>query len=165
MRALRRALLTAAALMASASCGLLPPTGLKSPSIESASVALREVDRNEIRLLATLETTNPNEVAVPLTDLQFELAVFGREFASGRAASRTVTLAPGETTPVPVEFTVPVASLLQALRDPRSATSLPYRLRGSAKWGDSPIPLSIERSGDVEGLGRLRSRLQLLLRP
>lgn len=163
-RRARRALLMCAALGPLAACGLIPPPNLVAPSVTVSDLTISDLGLETIRFVLTLDTENRNDVEVPLTDLSFDLDLFGRGFATGRAAQRTITLARGARTAVPIEFSVPTARLLDTLRELRLTGdwSLAYHLRGSAKWGASPFPVRFERKGDIEVLRRLRSVLQPL---
>ena len=148
-----------------AACGLLPPPGLRAPEIHGAQIAVRGVGRDEIRFLLTLDTGNPNDVRVPLTGLRFDLDLLGQPFATGQALASTLELAPQARTAVPIEFSVPTSRLLAILRELRGdgEAGFPYRLRGSAAWGDSPFPVRFERTGDIDALHRLRGALRPLL--
>lgn len=162
----RRSWLIGAIAAGLAACGVLPPADLVAPRVSVADVSVRDLGLEEIRFELTLDTDNPNDVDVPLTDLVFDLDLFGRSFAVGRTVQRSITLARGARTAIPVQFTVPTSRLLDALRELRleGGAPLAYRLRGSARWGASPFPVRFERAGDLDALRKLRDLLQLLPR-
>lgn len=93
--------------------------------------------------------------------------LLGQPFASGTLIDRAVTLPRLGSRTVPVEFTVPTARLLNLLRRVRigDLSSLGYRLRGSATWGYTGIPLDFDRQGDLEVLRRFSDLLRPLLAP
>lgn len=161
----RRAFLLGVAAAGLAGCGVLPPADLLPPKVSVSDFAIGDLGFEEIRFALTLDTRNPNEIDVPLTDLVFDLDLFGREFARGRTVQRRITLAPGSRTAIPVEFSVPTARLLETIRDLKlsGGASLAYRLRGSARWGSSPFPIRFERAGDLDALRKLRDLLLPLL--
>lgn len=150
-----------------AACGLLPPPGLKSPQVKIGEVSIRRITSSEIGLLVTLDTVNPNDLEIPLSNLRVDLDLLGRPFGEGRAVEPNLLLPPKSERPIPIEFTVRTARIVEAMRDLRlgSDSTFPYVLRGSANWGTSPLPLRFERTGELEALRGLRNLLRPLLRP
>lgn len=144
-----------------ASCGLLPPLDLKSPRLSFAGLSVPSASLQEIDFLLTLSADNPNDVEVPLSNLQFELDLFGQPFAAGSAREPSLTLPRLGSREIPIRFTVPTARLLELVSRARSAESgrFEYRLRGSANWGSSPIRIPFEKTGDLEALRQLPRRL------
>ena len=77
---------------------------------------------------------NPNEIALPITGIYYEVELEGREFATGVNASPVDIPAYGETR-VTVEMST---SLLQAIRQivafaEKNPDSLNYRIKGHLK--------------------------------
>ena len=148
-------------------CGLVPPPGLKSPQVKVGEVSVRRITGTEIGLLVTLDAINPNDLEIPLSNLRVDLDLLGRPFGEGRAVEPKLLLPPKGERPIPVEFTVRTARIVEVMRDLKlgSDSTFPYALRGTANWGASPLPLRFERSGELEALRGLRNLLRPLLRP
>lgn len=159
----RRTWLTAACAAALLSaCNALPPADLKPPRLTFSDFHIEELGLSETRFVLAIDTGNPNEVEIPLRNVDFALELLGQPFADGTALERTVTLpALGERT-IPVRFTVPTARLVGLLRKLQDAapTQWNYRLSGSATWGSSGLPLRFERRGDLEALRELGELLR-----
>lgn len=159
---LRRTLL-AAALAVLAGCNALPPADLQPPRLTFADFRLADLGLSEIRFELVVDTENPNDVDVPLRNLDFALELLGEPFANGRVIERALTLPARGAKSVPVEFTVPTSRLITVLRRARTAdlSEMSYRLAGSAIWGWSGIALRFDRSGNLDVLRGLAD----LLRP
>lgn len=163
----RRRLLAAAgalaALGALPACSALPPLDLKAPRLSFAGLSVPRAGLDEIEFLLTVIADNPNEVDVPLSNLRFDLELFGLPFASGAARDPRLTLPGRGTRQVPIAFTMPTSGLLDLVSKARSEGSgrLEYRLRGSANWGNSPFTIPFEKTGDLEALRKLRGLIRL----
>ena len=159
--------LSVALLLPLAACGVLPPADLKPPRLRFSDLRITELGPSEIRFVLGVDTENPNDVDVPLRNVGFQLDLLGQPFASGAVIDRAVTLPRTGTKTVPVEFTVPTARLLDVLRRARGSdlSSLGYRLRGSASWGRTGIPLDFDRQGNLEVLRNFADLLRPLLAP
>ena len=161
--AVRRKLLAAAfALPVVAACSAIPPLDLKSPKIAVSGLSVRSLGLSEIAFLLTLNADNPNEVDIPLTDLVFDLELFGQPFASGAAQERSITLPRLASREVPIAFTVPTSKLVELISRLTGSDGdrFTYRLKGSAKWGSSPFPISFDKQGDLEALRQLEKLLR-----
>lgn len=145
-----------------AGCNALPPADLKPPRLAFADFRIEELGLSEIRFLLAVDTENPNDVAIPLRNVDFALELLERPFADGRVIDREVTLPALGARTIPVQFTVPTARLLRLLRSLRSAepAQWSYRLSGSATWGWSGLPLRFDRRGDLDVLRELGDLLQ-----
>ncbi|MDT3677531.1 MAG: LEA type 2 family protein [Burkholderiaceae bacterium] len=145
-----------------AGCNALPPADLKPPRLAFADFRVEELGLNEIRFLLAVETDNPNDVAIPLRNVDFALELLDRPFADGKVLDREVTLPAFGVRTIPVQFTVPTARLLRLLRSLRSAepAQWSYRLSGSATWGWSGLPLRFDRRGDLEVLREIDELLR-----
>ncbi len=141
--------------------------GLKAPVAKVSEVSLKRVSASELVLVATLDVRNPNAVAIPIANLQFELDLLDRPFGEGRATQSLITLPADGVIEVPVEITVPTTRLIELLRAlrPGSDGLLPYRIRGSAGWGSEALTLSFERRGEIDALAALREALRPWRRP
>ena len=150
-----------------AACGVLPPADLKPPRLRFSDLRIADLGLNEMRFVLGVDTENPNDVDVPLRNIDFRLDLLGQPFASGAVIDRAVTLPRLGSRTVPVEFTVPTARLLDVLRRARGSdlSSLGYRLEGSATWGYTGIPLAFDRQGNLEVLRGFADLLRPLLTP
>lgn len=165
LAAARRAVRTSAALCVAlavaAGCGLLPPPDSKPPTVTLSDLSVTEVNLQRVRMTVRLEAHNPNSIDIPLSDVRFELALFGQPFTRGTVPEQRVTLPASASREVPVEFVV-AASDLGALLRRLSAGPWPdavWELKGSARWGASPLPIAFEKRGDSGSLRRLKELL------
>lgn len=144
-------------------CSALPPLGLEAPRLSFAGLSVPRAGLDEIEFLLTVIADNPNEVDVPLSNLRFDLELFGLPFASGAARDPRLTLPGRGTRQVPIAFTVPTSALLDLVSRARSEGSgrLEYRLKGSANWGSSPFTIPFEKTGDLDALRRLGKLIRL----
>lgn len=158
----RRLLIAAASLCWLAACNALPPADLQSPRLRFGEFRIADLGLSEIRFVLAVDTENPNDVDVPLRNLDFELELLEQPFASGRVLERALTLPALGVRSVPVEFTVPTTRLVDVLRRARSAdlSEMSYRLAGSASWGWSGIPLRFDRRGSLDVLRGLADLLR-----
>lgn len=156
MNRIRRLLAVVAVALLSA-CQVLPPANLQSPEIAVSELALIDIGLDRLRFLVTLDTFNPNDVDVPLTDVRLDLQVFDIALAHGGVIERRVTLTSRGRQRVPVELTVPTGKLLDVLERLRSddLENFSYRLAGHANWGNTPFPVTFERTGNLDILKRL----------
>lgn len=163
----RRMLLAATVACVLAACNALPPADLKAPRLRFADFDLVELGLSEIRFVLAVDTENPNDIDIPLRNLDFAIELLGAPFASGTAFDRAVTLPALGARTVAVEFTVPTSRLIALLREAKLAEPArwSYRLAGSATWGWSGVPLRFERRGDLEALRELGRVLQTPARP
>lgn len=160
----RRRLLGALGVAAAAGAGCgqwFPPRNLKPPTVRFSDLSLGGVSGGRAAFTVTLETTNPNEIDIPLSNVRFELFVMGQRLGEGSVPEPRFTLPANGTRNVPVAFTVDGAALRAALvglaiGPPADAF---WELRGSANWGSSPIPIAFERRGDAGSLRKLREWL------
>ncbi len=140
-----------------AACGLLPPANLVSPRVSFVDFAVRDIGLSEIRFTMVVSADNPNDVDVPLRDISFQLDLLGSAFAEGSVANGRIDLPARGQREITVDFTASTTSLLavfERLQATGRADPL-YRLRGTASWGRSGVPIRFERSGDLESLRRL----------
>lgn len=138
-------------------CSALPPADLRPPEVAVADLALTDIGLERLRFLVSLDTTNPNDVDIPLTDVRLDLTVFDIPLAQGAVIQRQVTLPARGSRRIPVEFTVPTARLLDLVVRFRSGawTNFSYRLNGQANWGNTPFQVPFERTGNLDILKRL----------
>lgn len=158
----RRWIVAASAGVLLAACGVLPPADLQAPRLRFSDFHVDELGLGEIGFVLAIDTENPNDVEIPLRNVDFALELLGRPFADGTVLERAVTLPARGARTIPVRFTVPTSRLLGLLREMRSAEPArwSYRLSGAASWGWSGYPLRFERSGDLEVLRELDTLLR-----
>lgn len=159
MRIARQPRLLSATLFVLLLCGCssLPPVHLQPPEIAVSDLALTDIGLERLRFLVMLDTSNPNDVDVPLTNVRLDLTVFDVALAQGTVIERQVTLPSRGTRRVPVEFTVPTGRLLDVVARFRTGNweDFSYRLAGHANWGDTPFGVPFERTGNLDFLKRL----------
>ena len=181
-QAARRALLRAgggaALLHAGAAVGLLRTGGAisllaaldacstvsitpQAPRLEFKDVTLAPGTRlGDLRLLLTVQAHNPNHFDLPITRLRFEIEVMDQPLASGAAREEKLVLPANQSRDVAFEIALPTRRLLDVMRMAARAPQggVPYRMTGSAQWGDAGITLPFERRGTldiVKALGTL----------
>ncbi len=153
----RRLSLAAAALPALAACSAFPPPDLKTPKLAFGSLSVPRIGLSEVDFLLTVVADNPNDLEVPLSNIRFDLDLFGQAFASGGTREPRLTLPRLGSREVPIEFTVPTSRLVDLISRVRAdgAGRFEYRLRGSANWGSSPFAIPFEKTGDLDALRQL----------
>ena len=151
-RQLSTALLAAGVAALMVGCNqVLPPSNLKAPSLSVSGLGVESITRDSLKLRVRLAARNANTVAMPLSNLQFEVSLMGQRLVHGAVAEETFTLpAQGERdVPVVLAFTGTDARELLIRLMTRGMTEVPWELKGSARWGISPIPLSFEKRGSL----------------
>lgn len=130
---------------------LMPPINLKTPSLGVAGLGVESITRESLKLRIRLIARNPNTVEMPLSNLQFDLSLMGQKLVHGAVAEETFTLPAQGEREVPVVLAFAVADVRDLLIRlvTRSVTEVQWELRGSARWGLSPIPLSFEKRGSL----------------
>lgn len=111
-----RLLLLALYLMLPACAGTTPPT------LRIADASVRERSGEAAVVVFTLEASNPNAEALPLTRVEYELSIDGRVMARGlRSAEATIRRSGQSRIALPVS--IPLAAAQQT-------GAIPYRLEG-----------------------------------
>lgn len=160
-------LLTAlAALAALGACqGALPPASLIAPELRVSRMQLDGLQGGQARIGLTLEARNPNEVDLPLSQVQFEIRLFGLTVGSGRVDEPRFVLPARQTQVLPVTLELTNAALARALRRGLSDrimgntdSASDWELQGSLRWGSIPVELPFRKQGRLEVLGRSSSR-------
>ena len=136
-------------LMAIACNQIIPPLDLKAPSISVAAVGFESVSRDQLRLRVTLATRNPNPVELPLSDLKFDVSLFGQRIAQGQGAEQRISLPPGSDQQVPIILSLSAGDLRAVASRALLGSDAQWELKGSARWGASPIPLPFEQRGSL----------------
>ncbi|MFZ9406359.1 MAG: LEA type 2 family protein [Burkholderiaceae bacterium] len=165
--------------------GVVPPSKLAAPELRVTRFQLEDIRGGQARIGLILEAWNPNEIDLPLSQVQFEIRLFGLVVGQGRVdeASFVIPARQGKALPVTLELTN--QALSRAVRrglaerflgytdrsspDPagkdqagtgRGAGDRPsdWELQGSLRWGKNPIDLPFRKQGQLDGLGRPSSR-------
>lgn len=145
----RRRFLVFALAFALAGCaetgGTLPPT------VQIANVRLGESSGLlSQQLLIDLRVGNPNDFAIPLRGLTFELEINGQPFASGLGYASVDVPRLGYAT-VPVEGTTDMLAIIRQILTLGESDRLSYRIHGRAYIGglgrNEAVPY--ERSGEL----------------
>ena len=149
----RRALLTLGASLG------LPLTGCSkvlprpaAPDISVAGVALESMSADGLAVIVRLLARNPNGIDLPLTDLNFDLALLGQHVGRGMSAEPSFTLPAHGDREVPIRLTVARADLRalagRLLSTPTGDAS--WEVKGSVKWGKVPVALPFEKRGTLD---------------
>ncbi len=104
---------------------------LENPKLSLVGFEMVDVQLFEQRYALTLRLINPNDIALPITGIYYEVELEGKEFATGVNASPVDIPAYGETR-VTVEMST---SLLQSIRHlasiaEKNRDSLNYHIKG-----------------------------------
>ena len=130
---------------------VMPPINLKAPSLSVSGLGVESITRESLKLRVRLAARNPNSVDMPLSNLQFDLSLMGQKLVHGAVAEETFTLPAQGERELPVVLAFAVADVRELLIRlvTRSVSEVQWELRGSARWGISPIPLSFEKRGSL----------------
>lgn len=123
-----RAFLLAVALLLLAGCGTAEPV---PPQIRVVDLRLLDSTMFEQRFEINFRIGNPNDFALPLDGLSFDLEVNGETFARGFSNQRVTIPRLGEGN-VSVAASTTLFDLLQQLRLLAGRSDVTYRLRGHA---------------------------------
>ncbi len=141
--------LVAAALLL-AGCAAIP-TRVDPPRISLVNLQMLSVSSREQRYRLTLRIQNPNAFNLPVSRLEYDLALNGRDFTRGVSGEPFTVPAFGEQLAA-VEGAVDFAQVVEQLRDWRSGRSqaLRYRLRGRLVVLKRFVRIPFEREGEVK---------------
>ncbi len=142
-------------------CNALPPRGLKPPTLIFRELSIKDASLEQVRFTLIIDANNPNDVDLPIRELNCVLELGGREIARGAARESAFVLPGAGSREVPLDFSARTGEILSVLRRlPESqGASIAYRLIGSARWGDSPFSIPFERQGSIDPLRSLRRLL------
>ena len=130
---------------------MVPPSNLKAPSLSVSGLGVESITRDSLKLRVRLAARNPNTVDMPLSNLRFDVSLMGQRLVQGAVAEETFTLpAQGERdVPVVLAFAGADARDLLIRLTTKGLTEISWELKGSARWGISPIPLAFEKRGSL----------------
>lgn len=150
----------AAGLVAGLTAGLvacqrfIPPLDLKAPELSVSQVRLDGLERGQARIGLTLDAYNPNAVELPLSEVQFEMRLFGQVIGRGWVDTPQILLPAQASQPLPLTLSIQSAELARALRrglGKRLIGEAPeapdWELQGSLRWGQNPLTLPWRKSG------------------
>lgn len=147
VRASLRLALLCLSLALFSGCATFQP---EPPEVRLADLAIERIGLFEQRYRIGLRMQNPNDRALDIESLRFDLALAGRSFADGVAAGGFTLPAGGEER-VEVVVSSDLGSVLDLLSDWVSGNrALPYRLSGEARLAGWGISVPFAREGRLE---------------
>lgn len=126
-------------------------TTLERPRINIANVTPREVKLFEQVFDLELRIQNPNDSALAVNGLAFELEINDRRFATG-VSSQSVTIDRFSSEVIRVEALTTLWGFLQQIAE-MQRTGIPrvtYRLKGALYTGSPSIKLPFDDSGEIK---------------
>jgi LEA14-like dessication related protein len=117
----------------------------EKPKVELTNVTLGKVSLTEIELFATLDVLNPNNYALDLLGIEYQVDALGMTLGKGKATD-AIHLPPGEKQVVKLPLTLTTASALkfgQAYYAP-GLKELPVTLQATVKVNSPVGPLSLD---------------------
>mgnify|MGYP000653871636 CR=1 FL=1 len=131
-------------------CSALKYQTAEAPRVSLASLGIQELGLVEQRFDVGLRLRNPNDFALPIAGVEYQVELEGESFASGMTNDRIELPAMGEQV-ISLGVTTSLISNLQRLRRWQSAPpdSLPYTVSGRVKLAGVPIRLPFDYSGKV----------------
>jgi len=133
-----------------AGCGGLFPT-LESPRINVVNVTPKDIKLFEQVFDLELRVQNPNEAALPIHGLSFELEVNDRRFATG-VSNEKVTVEGFSSRVIHVEAVTTSWGILQQIGQLQK-TGTPgatYRIRGAVYSGSPSVKLPFDNRGEFK---------------
>lgn len=122
-------------------------TSAEPPEVSIAGLAFDQPGLFEQRLRLDLRLRNPNEFALDVERVRFDLELNQHHMGKGWTTAGFAVPAYGEAV-VPVTVVIPTTDLLQRIVELGTAQRLDYRLSGDAKLAGLPATLSFERDGE-----------------
>lgn len=146
----RRRMGLVAAVLLLAGCAAIP-TRVDPPRISLVGLEILGVSSREQRYRLTLRVQNPNTFDLPVSRLEYDLALNGRQFTRGASGEPFTVPAAGEQLAA-VEGAIDFAQAVGHLRDWRSGRSqvLRYRLSGRLVLLRRWLRIPFEREGEVK---------------
>ncbi len=146
--------LTVGTTAALTGCSLLQSTQLQAPEVQVRNVQIGRLDLSGLELLVDLRLRNPNDLALPVTGVEYNLMLQGVKVADGRQAQSVTLPALGETDlrlGLNVNLLKTATQLVPLLLNPQAAPkALDYAVDGKVKldWWYMPA-ISFSRAGAV----------------
>lgn len=142
-----RVLLMAWALTVLTGCASLS-TNMEPPRVSLSNVRVLGVTLLEQQYVLTMRIQNPNDRALHISGLSFELDINGEKFANGVSNQKVTIPGYGQGT-LDVTGTSTLAGLLRQLSELEHMQELKYELKGKVKIADIPVPIPFEYEGVV----------------
>ena len=142
---------------------LIPPRNLKAPDLQVNGLRIEGLHRGDARIALNLIASNPNAVELPLSQVQFEIRLFGQRIGSGRVDEPSFVLPAQGSRELPLTLDVSGSDLGRAFRrglGERIAGSSEasgdearsdWQIVGSLRWGDNPLALEFRKQGQLGG--------------
>ena len=146
--------LTVGGAVALSGCSMLQTANLEAPEVRVRNVQLGRLDLSGLELIVDLRLRNPNDIALPVTGVEYNLTLQGVKVADGRQAKAVTLPALGEADMrlgLNVNLLTTAAHLLPLLMNPASAPkTLSYKVDGNVKldWWYMPT-IGFDRAGEV----------------
>ncbi|WP_141733040.1 LEA type 2 family protein [Oligoflexus tunisiensis] len=124
----------------------------EKPQVELTNVTLGQVSITEVELFATLAVLNPNDYALDLSGIEYQVDALGMTLGKGKALE-AIHLPPGVKQAVKLPLTLTTASALkfgQAYYSP-GLKELPVTLQATVTVNSPVGPLSLDFS-DVKDI-------------
>lgn len=137
-----------------AGCSMLKTTTLQAPEVKVRKVSVGRMDLSGLELRVDLQLRNPNDLALPVTGVEYSLMLQGAKVADGRQAKSVTLPALGEAElPLVLKVNLLTAArhLVPLLMNPKpGANTLSYAVDGAVKldWWYMPT-LRFNRAGEV----------------
>lgn len=145
-----RYLAIALTLLLLTGCSALKYQTAEAPRVSLASLALKDLGFTEQSFDVGLRLRNPNDFALPISGVEYEVFLEGESFASGITNNPIKLPAMGEEV-VSVGVTTNLLSNMQQFRRWQQGppNALPYTVKGKVKVEGVPIRLPFDYSGEV----------------
>lgn len=141
-----------AILLALGACSSLPPADFDNPEIELLGLRPIAADGMEARFAVTLRVINPNDIALDIEGIFFEVFLREQRVLSGVSSRSARIPAFGEGT-VELEASIGLLNSVRLIRDLAAESArdgLPYRLRTKLSVRNVPGSVRIEREGMLQ---------------
>lgn len=122
----------------------------RPPTVQISNVRLKSTGLLSQELLIDLRVGNPNDFALPLRGISFELDVNGRHFANG-LSDTSVDVPRLSYATVPVRGTTDTLAVIRQIMSLGESDRLSYRIHGLAYIGGvgSNEGMPFDRSGEL----------------
>jgi LEA14-like dessication related protein len=142
-----RAILTGAMLALLCGCATMQ---LETPRLQVIDVSLLGGDLLQQQLRVRMRVQNPNDVALPVRGISYEVQLAGETFADGESERDFVIPALGETE-FNVDVTANAAAAVLRLLGSRDRSNPQYRVLGTVKLAKGLIrTIPFDHSGELK---------------
>lgn len=122
----------------------------ESPTVTLAGLNIVKADFFEQRFALDLRLQNPNDFALPIRGMSYDLLLNGKSFATGVSADKVNVPALGESV-IRVESVSNLFSLYKQLRllAESSEKGISYQLKGNVSLVNKSIKLPFDKKGEI----------------